>query len=364
LNLDKSVNKLIDRIEKLDSSFGNNKSDGINFWKGKKIISLDLWFKISKTSYLSGRDNHRIKDGLECFPNSYHPNLFPLGVPDNFKELVNVWYKEYIELMDYTKDENLGKQKCTDCLLSPNNDGSYFGLYKFIANALQITNSYGLEDKNKNVTSIYPCQVVNFYSCPYDKKEKSEAETVTRNYLFSLNQVAEIIGRALSKALNIKGNRIIYKIDFQSGKVQEIDTFLHGDPYAKNLPGALPIDYKLDVRMGQIEKLSLIPMRNLDDTYTILTDKEKMNIVFQIGLDKKYLEHKDELIQFFISIKGNAKREDLTRSTPLIYCVEKNKCSICSQPANINCTNCFDRDVWLCIGHWHKHRDRFHNSIS
>jgi hypothetical protein len=110
LSLDKSVNKLIDRIEKLDSSNGNNKCDGINFWKGKKIISLDLWFKISKTNYLSGRDNHKIKDGLEYFPNSYHPNLFPRGVPDNFRELVNVWHEEYIELMDYTKDENLGKK--------------------------------------------------------------------------------------------------------------------------------------------------------------------------------------------------------------------------------------------------------------
>jgi hypothetical protein len=220
-----------------------------------------------------------------------------------------------------------------------------------------------LEDKNKNVTSIYPCQVVNFYSCPYDKKEKSEAETVTRNDLFSLNQIAEIIGRALSKALNIKGNRIIYKIDFQSAKVQEVDTFLHGDPYAKNLPGALPIEYKLNERMGQIEKLSLIPMRNLDDIFTTLTDKEKMNIVFQIGLDKKCLEHKDELIEFFMSIKGNVKKEDLTIRTPLIHCVEKNKCSICSQPANINCINCYDRDVWLCVDHWKKHRDLYHNSI-
>ena len=360
MNLDKSVNKLIDRIEKLDSSNGNNRCDGINFWKGKKVISLDQWFKISKTNNIGNRDNHRIKDGLEYFPNSYHPMLFPLGVPDNFREDVNGWHKDYIELMDYTKDENLGKQKCTDCLLSPNNEGSYFGLYKFIANALQITNSYGLEDKNKNVTSIYPCQVVNFYSCPYDKEEESEAETVTRNDLFSLNQIAEIIGRALSKALNIKGNRIIYKINFQSGKVQEIDTFLHGDPYAKNLPGALPIDYKLNERMGQIEKLSLIPMKDLDDVFAILTDKEKMDIVFQIGLDKKCLEYKDELIEFFISIKGNVKREDLTTSTPLLYYVGKNKCSICSHPANIECINCIDKDMWLCVDDWKAHKTNHH----
>jgi hypothetical protein len=117
----------------------------------------------------------------------------------------------------------------------------------------------------------------------------------------------------------------------------------------------LPIEYKLNERMGQIEKLSLIPMRNLDDIFTILTDKEKMNIVFQIGLDKKCLEHKDELIEFFMSIKGNVKKEDLTTSTPLLYYIGKNKCSICSQPGNIDCINCIDKDVWLCVDHWKDH---------
>jgi hypothetical protein len=361
LNLDKGVNKLIDRIDKLDSLNGNNKSDGINYWKGKKIISLEEWFQISRTNNLRNPDKHRIKEGLEYFPNGYCEMIFPLGVPDDIIENVNAWHKHYIELMDYMKNPDFGKRKCRDCLLSPNNEGSYFGLYKFIANALQITNSYGLEDKNKNVTSIYPCQVVNFYSCPYDKEEESQTETVTRNPLFSLNQIVEIIGRALSKAFNIKGNRIVYKIDFQSAKVQEIDTFLYGDPYAKDLPGALPIEYKLNERMGQIEKLSLIPMRNLDDIFTILTDKEKMDTVFQIGLDKEYVKHKDELIQFFISIKGNVKREDLCVRHILAHSVERERCSICSKPVNINCVNCSDMDIWLCMDHLKKHRDLYHN---
>jgi hypothetical protein len=104
-------------------------------------------------------------------------------------------------------------------------------------------------------------------------------------------------------------------------------------------------------------------MRNLDDIFAILTDKEKMDTVFQIALDKKYLQHKDKLIKFFISIKGNVKREDLTIRKPLIHYVENNKCSICSQAANINCINCYDRDVWLCVDHWMKHGDLYHNSI-
>ena len=41
-----------------------------------------------------------------------------------------------------------------------------FGLYKFIANALDIT--YDDWDSDKNTGSNYPCQVVNFYSCPFE----------------------------------------------------------------------------------------------------------------------------------------------------------------------------------------------------
>lgn len=198
---------------------------------------------------------------------------------------------------------------------------------------------------------------VNFFSCPYDNDhtEVKKQGTISHNDLFSLNQIAEIMGRALSKAINIKSNRIIYKIDFQLGKVREIDTFLCGDPYAQNLPGGKPIEHRLKEISERIEKLSILPMRNLDDIFSILTNKEKLDTVLQIGLDKQYLDHKDELIQFFISIKGNVKKDDLTIRTPLIYYVEKNKCRICSQPANINCINCSGKDIWLCVNDWKKH---------
>ena len=98
-------------------------------------------------------------------------------------------------------------------------------------------------------------------------------------------------------------HRIIYKIDFQVGRVQEIDTFLCGDPYSYNIPGGKPIGHKLNEIMEQIEKLSVIPMTNLDDIFTILTNKEKLDIVLQIWLDKKYLQYKDKLIEFLSSIK-------------------------------------------------------------
>jgi hypothetical protein len=364
LNLDKSIIKLIDRIEKLDSSNGNKKSDGINYWKGKKIISLEEWFNISRTNYLSNPDKHKIKEGLEYLPNGYCEVIFPLGVPDEIIESVNEWDKHYIELMDYMKNPDFGKRKCRDCLLSPNNEGSYFGIYKFIANALEITESDDFEDGNKNISRNYPCQIVNFYSCPYqtDKVEQHNLETITRRDLFSLNQIAEIIGRALSKAINIKSNRIIYKINFQLGKVREIDTFLCEDPYAQNLPGGKPIEHRLKEISERIEKLSILPMRNLDDIFSILTNKEKLDTVLQIGLDRQDLEHRNEIIEFFMSIKGNVRRQDLLGRTFLFHSVENQRCSVCSQPANLNCVNCFRKDIWICMAHLKKHKDVHNNS--
>jgi hypothetical protein len=358
LNLDKFVNKLTDRVEKLDSSNGNKKLDGINYWKGKKIISLEEWFRITRSNYLSNPDKHKIKEGLEYLPNSYCEMIFPLGVPDDIIENVNAWHKDYIELMDYNRNEDLGKRKCRDCLLSPNNEGSYFGLYKFVANAIDITQYDDSKDGNTNISRNYPCQIVNFYKCPYqtDKVEQHNLETITRKDLFSLNKIAEIVGRALSKALDVKGTRIIYEINFESHKVQEIDTFLCGDPYAQNLPGGKPIEHGLKEILRRIEKLSILPMRNLDDIFEILTNKEKLDIVLEIGLDRQNLEHRNEIIEFFMSIKGNVRRQDLLGRTFLFHSVENQRCSVCSQPANLNCVNCFRKDIWICMAHLKKHK--------
>ena len=73
--------------------------------------------------------------------------------------------------------------------------------------------------------------------------------------------MTEIIGRSISKALNIKGNRIIYKIDFQAGRVQEIDTFLCGSQYAYNIPGGKPIGHKLNEIMEHIENYQSFQLR-------------------------------------------------------------------------------------------------------
>jgi hypothetical protein len=115
--------------------------------------------------------------------------------------------------------------------------------------------------------------------------------------------------------------------------------------------------------MEQIEKLSVIPMTNLDDIFTILTNKEKLDTVLQIGLDKPYLEHRDKIIEFLMSIKNNVREQDLVVRFLSVHNIQKNKCSVCSQPANINCMTCFGKDIWLCMKHLKEHKGVHDNSI-
>jgi len=81
-------------------------------------------------------------------------------------------------------------------------------------------------------------------------------------------------------------------------------------------------------------------MNNLDDIFEILTNKEKLDTVLQIGLDKKYLQYEDKLVEFFIPIKSNAREQDLVVRSLSVHDIEKNKCSVYKLPANLNCVNC------------------------
>jgi hypothetical protein len=136
--LDKSVNNLSQRLDKFfpDSS-SNSSNDGINYWKGRKIIPLDKWLKITKANTISRRENYNIKEGVHYFPDDYFQFMFPLGIPEDLKEVANKWYLDYIELMEYRKNPHYGRTKCFRCLLSPHNDDHIFnGVNKVIARGI------------------------------------------------------------------------------------------------------------------------------------------------------------------------------------------------------------------------------------
>jgi hypothetical protein len=70
---------------------GNSNNEGrfnddkkINYWKGRKIVSLNEWKKIANhIEYCGfGSDKLRIDEALQHFPDEYNEWLFAFGVPD------------------------------------------------------------------------------------------------------------------------------------------------------------------------------------------------------------------------------------------------------------------------------------------
>jgi hypothetical protein len=62
--LDKSVNNLSQRLDKLYPDSSSNISDGVNYWKGRKIIPLDKWLKLTRANTISRKENYNIKEDL------------------------------------------------------------------------------------------------------------------------------------------------------------------------------------------------------------------------------------------------------------------------------------------------------------
>jgi len=95
LKLDKLIkdSKLVKRLDKIDpDNASGRKNDGINYWKGNKIISLAEWknkFARSDDAYQKGVEVQKTKEALQYFPDDYQDSLFPLIVPDELKEVTN-----------------------------------------------------------------------------------------------------------------------------------------------------------------------------------------------------------------------------------------------------------------------------------
>jgi hypothetical protein len=314
---------------------------------------------------------------LQCFPNDYMRMPFPLGVQENFEEQANKWYSDYIELMEYRKNPGHGRTKCFHCLLSPDAEDSalFIGINKVIARALGDGNSYNNSKKDNSSsnnnpssstsagTSIYPCKVLNRYACPYDNKNrKIKANTnFDVDGLFALYSIAFEVELSFSHAYSMsKSNEIIYEADFESSKVKEIYANYHGDPYS------FSTEYPLEEKLSQVHRLSKVPIRNVQDVYNALTDRETLNKVLEQGLDDdEYQRHRDELLNLFMGLKEKhkIKIEDLTLYEPIFTLnIQRSKCSICQEFANIHCINCSNNNnVWLCVDHWMQHKTECHN---
>jgi hypothetical protein len=162
LNLDKSINNLSQRLNKIysESSSAANHDDGVNYWKGKKIVSLDQWLQTKK--------DYTLKAALQFFPDN-HPHYGLRYILDNIrdpklKEDADKWYSEYEDLMEHRRNPVFGRTKCFRCLLSPDREQAriFFGINKVIAKALERR-----QKVSSPSPSVYLCPVLNIFECPY-----------------------------------------------------------------------------------------------------------------------------------------------------------------------------------------------------
>jgi hypothetical protein len=119
LNQNKLISNLSSRLDRFESSNGNG--NGLRYWKGRKIISLNEWRKIANydNAFSHGIEGHlQTNEALQYFPDDYSRSLFPLGVQNEFEEKVSEWYSDYLDLMKYKRNPNYGRTKCFHCLLS------------------------------------------------------------------------------------------------------------------------------------------------------------------------------------------------------------------------------------------------------
>jgi hypothetical protein len=418
MNLDKTIKELTDRLNIVHpySSYSSishqNSNDGVNYWKGKKIISVEYWNDIYKRNS-THTDAYKItltsRIPLQYFPDDYNGSISSLSViDDELKEAGEKWNKDYYELLEYRKNSILGKRKCTKCLLSGSNDDPIFiGIEKVIARIVsdQCNNNNSINNVDNDLIS-YPCKIMNFFQCPFESKENNSSiiennkneeskYQYKREDLFTLHQISFAIEQAITTFFEIpKQNEIIFEVDFENDRIQEIHTNYNGEPeswgWQKNVKEQL----------SKVKPISNIKIRDEQDIYNILTNREKLEYLFQEyekeinhqleekqeELELEYLkpevkakmkdefkqynkeqivilkENKQKIIDFLLENKDSIRIDDLKIYEPIYKCYrQKGNCIICNTLTNIICINCkYNKEVWLCTNNWNQHAIKNH----
>ena len=184
-------------------------------------------------------------------------------------EQTRKWYSDYLDLMEYKRNPNYGRTKCFHCLLSPDGDDPIFiGINRLVAKGLE-------QDENKNNPIQYPCPVANRFECPYEKGKRSDARFDVED-LFDLANMAFAVEIALAVARK--------------------DT-------------------------------SAVQIKNKQDLYQALTNREMFDMVLEQGLDyvlsdketfddtsrfeQLQKDNRDKIVDYFMNIRDKIKLEEL-----------------------------------------------------
>jgi len=260
LNLERSINDLFKRIERLDSF--NDDGNGSNHWKGRGIIPLNDWIQLRGTPY-----------ALEYFPDDFDRSQTFLTESElkDGDEQTRKWYSDCLDLMEHKRNPNYGKSKCFHCLLSPDKDDPIFiGINKLVAK--------GLEDNKadkKNNSIQYSCKVENRFECPYEKGKGSDARLNVEDLLelasmaFAV-EIALAIARKDTSTTQIKNNHDLFQV------------------------------------LTNREKFDMVLEQGLD---YVLSDKETFEDTSRFEQLQK--GNMDKIVDYFMNIKDKIKLEDL-----------------------------------------------------
>ena len=299
--------------------------------------------------------------------------------------------------------------KCSKCLLSGSNDDPIFvGIEKVFARIVsnQCNNNNNNAANNYSGIITYHCNIMNIFSCPFESKEEIYNNSIggkdektkyqyKREDLFSLQRISFAIEQAITTFFEItKDNEIIYEVDFENDRVQEIHTKYNGEPESWGW------QENVKEQLSKVKPISNIIIRDEQDISDILTNREKLALLLQehekkinhqlskevneelenenlkpelkAKMKRRLKNHKEEqlillkdnkhdIIDFIVSNKDAIKTEDLKAYESIYKCYRKRgNCYLCNSLANIICKNCCNnyknnKEIWLCINHWKQH---------
>lgn len=375
MKTDRLVNKLNQRIEErypLEIKQQEaSQEEGISIWKGKRILPVDQWLKM-----IASLENDKVvfdlSKGFDCFPDSTTEVVFQYNVEGSEeyykeipKETFDNWFNDYLGLLSFKKNTEFGSMMCKNCLLSPNKDrsGLLIGVHKIVAKTLQIeleANTATYNDHNqlskypgKNENGpIYPCSVLDYFSCPYGCKGKVKDKKFEHNfdsdieYLFELEQITHLVDISLLKASSMTtSNNSIYEIDIESNTIKEIRTLYNGKRCV-----IMRWSTKEEGTKRILDK-SILAVKNKEDILDILSDKEKLDKIIEQGLSNEdYKVWRVRILNFFDSINAADLKMDFSYKHVVYENTQKHTCSECGEFANIIYENA--ERIWLCKKHF------------
>lgn len=298
MKLDKLIkdSKLVERLDKLDpDNASGSKNDGINYWKGKKIVTLDEWKKKigrSDKAIQNDIEDQRMKEALQYFPDDYEKSLFPLVVSQELIEAAKKWYRQYLELMQFRKNSKCSRLLCFNCLLCPDKEESGYlvGISRLLARAIAVNkeeeeyNNNSNSDTSTSTPSLYPCRVLDRFKCPYDRKEMKKKPKHQQHPVRNEQEEKEkdLNSFDVDSLFLLSGYALVVESAFIKAKKEE----------------------------------SVIPINNVEDIYVALTDRETLDKLLQQELGEESLDYRDEIVEFFMSIRDTVRMEDLAYHKP------------------------------------------------